>query len=177
MAGICCGGLFSMTSTVKRTTKRWQTFPGLVFPGLAVITAWVIAALFLAGCGTAYEGNRSEEAAYGGNPSPNSADSAVELSATGQEGAALFGMTCVACHGAGAVGTVLGPPLVHQLYEPGHHSDHSIRSAVQNGVPAHHWTFGDMPPVVGLSEAQVDKIICYIRELQLAEGIADRTPC
>ena len=146
-----------------------------MFPSLAVITAWVIAALFLAGCGTA--ANQSEEAAYGGNRSPDSADSAVELSATGQEGAALFGMTCVACHGAGAVGTVLGPPLVHQLYEPGHHSDHAIRSAVQNGVPAHHWAFGDMPPVVGLSEAQVDKIICYIRELQLAEGIADRTPC
>ncbi len=159
-----------MTSTVKRTTKRCKTFPGL-----AVITAWVIAALFLAGCVTA--ANQSEEAAYGGNPSPNSADSAVELSATGQEGAALFGMTCATCHGAGAVGTALGPPLVHQLYEPGHHSDHSIRSAVQNGVPAHHWAFGDMPPVVGLSEAQVDTIICYIRELQLAEGIADRTPC
>ena len=137
-----------------------------------VITAGVIAALILAGCGTA--DNQSQEAAYRGNRSP---DSAVELSATGQEGAALFGMTCAACHGAGAVGTALGPPLVHQLYEPGHHSDHSIRSAVQNGVPAHHWAFGDMPPVVGLSEAQVDTIICYIRELQLAQGIADRTPC
>ncbi len=156
-----------MTSTVKRTTKRFQSFPGL-----AVITAWVIATLLLAGCGTA--ANQSEEAAYGGNPSP---DSAVELSATGQEGEALFGMTCAACHGAGAVGTALGPPLVHQLYEPGHHSDDSIRSAVQNGVKSHHWEFGDMPPVVGLSEAQADKIICYIRELQLAEGIADMAPC
>ena len=137
-----------------------------------VIAVWVIAALVLAGCGTA--ANQSEEGAYEGNRLP---DSAVELSATGQEGKALFGMTCAACHGAGAVGTVLGPSLVHQLYEPGHHSDHAIRSAVQNGVPAHHWAFGDMPPVVGLSEAQVDKIICYIRELQLAEGIADQAPC
>ena len=139
---------------------------------MVVITAWLIVALALAGCGTA--ANQSEQAAYGGNRSP---DSAVELSATGQEGEALFGMTCAACHGVGAVGTALGPPLVHQLYEPGHHSDNSIRSAVQNGVQAHHWEFGDMPPVVGLSEAQVDKIICYIRELQLAEGIADQTPC
>ena len=156
-----------MTSTVKRTAKRCKTFPGLV-----VIVAWVIAASFLSGCGTA--ANQPEETAYGSN---RSSDSGVELSATGQEGEALFGMTCAACHGAGAVGTALGPPLVHQLYEPGHHSDHSIRSAVQNGVQAHHWAFGDMPPVVGLPEGQVDKIICYIRELQLAEGIADQTPC
>ena len=35
----------------------------------------------------------------------------------------------------------------------------------------HHWWFGDMPPVAGITDQQVEQLICYIRELQLANGI------
>ena len=41
----------------------------------------------------------------------------------------------------------------------------------KNGVIAHHWDFGDMPPVAGVSGAEVTQIIAYIRDLQREGGI------
>jgi len=86
-------------------------------------------------------------------------------------GAALYVAKCAECHGIGATGTDKGPPLVHRIYEPGHHGDDAIRRAVREGAPAHHWKFGDMPPVDGLSDREVDDIIVYVRALQVAAGI------
>ena len=86
-------------------------------------------------------------------------------------GTSLFAANCAACHGAAADGTNSGPPLVHRLYEPGHHPDISFHSAVKNGVIAHHWDFGDMPPVAGLSQEEVAQIIAYVRDLQREGGI------
>jgi hypothetical protein len=43
--------------------------------------------------------------------------------------------------------------------------------AVKNGVRAHHWRFGDMPPVEGVSDEDATKIVAYVRELQRANGI------
>ncbi|MFT5657174.1 MAG: hypothetical protein ACI9KN_000446 [Gammaproteobacteria bacterium] len=34
------------------------------------------------------------------------------------------------------------------------------------GVRAHHWDFGDMPPVVGITLKNMDSIIAYIRFYQ-----------
>ena len=96
----------------------------------------------------------------------------LAMAACGEKnGEELFNVNCSACHGVSAVGTDVGPPLVHQYYEPGHHSDVSIRSAVRVGVKQHHWFFGDMPPVAGVSSDDVEKIVCYIRETQRAHGI------
>ena len=94
-----------------------------------------------------------------------------DLSDTAQAGEQMFNANCALCHGPNASGTNLGPPLVHQIYEPGHHQDFTIQSAVRNGVPAHHWQFGNMPPVPTVSDEDVPNIICYIRELQRANGI------
>ena len=87
------------------------------------------------------------------------------------DGAHLFAENCARCHGAMADGTNMGPPLVHILYEPGHHPDFSFYRAVSNGVIAHHWDFGDMPPVAGLSEDEVTQIIAHVRGLQREGGI------
>ena len=87
------------------------------------------------------------------------------------KGKQAFEANCATCHGAGALGTESGPPLVHRLYVPGHHNDDSIRRAVRNGVPSHHWFFGDMPPIVGVSDEELEQIILYIREQQRAGGI------
>ena len=87
------------------------------------------------------------------------------------DGATLFAENCARCHGDAGDGTNMGPPLVHKLYEPGHHPDFSFQRAVKNGVIAHHWDFGDMPPVAGLSEDEVTQIIAYIRGLQREGGI------
>ncbi len=43
--------------------------------------------------------------------------------------------------------------------------------AAQNGVRAHHWKFGDMPPQDGLTKADVAGIVTYVRELQRTNGI------
>ena len=87
------------------------------------------------------------------------------------DGGELFVDNCSRCHGEKADGTYIGPPLVHRLYEPGHHPDFSFYNAVKNGVIAHHWDFGDMAPVPGLSEDEVAQIIAYVRGLQREGGI------
>ncbi|TMV13083.1 c-type cytochrome [Arenibacterium halophilum] len=94
------------------------------------------------------------------------------LSSDAMIGKRAFDATCAACHGANASGKMgFGPPLVHKIYEPNHHADMAFVMAVQNGVRAHHWPFGDMPAQSGLTQADVGAIITYVRELQQANGI------
>ena len=93
------------------------------------------------------------------------------LSVEAAAGAALFERNCMACHGRHASGSDQGPPLVHRIYEPNHHGDASFRLAVRRGVRSHHWQFGDMQPVDGVSDDDVVKITRYVRELQKANGI------
>ena len=87
------------------------------------------------------------------------------------EGSSLFEENCAACHGEGAVGTDQGPTFLHRVYEPSHHSDMAFQLAVQNGVRAHHWKLGNMPPIEGIGESEIEKIIAYVRSLQKAHGI------
>ena len=84
---------------------------------------------------------------------------------------------CSGCHGFDAQGTTSGPPLVHRLYEIGHHPDFSFRNAVKNGVTSHHWEFGDMPAIPDVPDAEVEAIICHVRDLQRTNGINAGTPC
>lgn len=86
-------------------------------------------------------------------------------------GEAAFNAVCAACHGANAAGSDVGPPLVHKLYEPSHHGDYAFEMAAASGSRAHHWQFGNMPPVKGVTKADVRTIIAYVRELQRANGI------
>ncbi len=88
-----------------------------------------------------------------------------------EEGERLFDRFCAACHGARASGTEQGPPLVHRVYEPAHHGDYAFVRAVTTGVRAHHWSFGDMPPVEEIEPEQIIKVIGYIRLLQREAGI------
>ena len=95
-----------------------------------------------------------------------------------RQGESLFATNCSICHGAVGEGTQTGPPLVHAIYNPNHHPDFSFHNAVNNGVPQHHWVFGDMAPRPGLDEGDVNNIICYIRQLQVNEGIYEgEVPC
>ena len=83
-----------------------------------------------------------------------------------------FEAKCAACHGINAAGQDgVAPPLVHIIYEPGHHGDEAFQRAAAVGARAHHWRFGDMPPVEGVTRADVTMIVAYIRELQRANGI------
>ena len=69
------------------------------------------------------------------------------------------------------MGSQQGPPFIDIVYEPNHHGDEAFISAAMNGVSAHHWPFGDMPPVEGITEAEIRPIIAYVRALQREAGI------
>jgi mono/diheme cytochrome c family protein len=89
-----------------------------------------------------------------------------------QAGEAKFNAHCSACHGPRATGTQQGPPLIHKIYEPNHHGDAAFFRAAEFGVKAHHWEFGNMPKIEGVSSADVEQIIRYIRWLQRQAGIS-----
>ena len=94
------------------------------------------------------------------------------LSQNAQIGQLGYEAKCAACHGANAAGQDgVAPPLVHIIYEPSHHGDEAFQRAVELGVRGHHWPFGDMPPIEGVTRGDVTMIIAYIRELQRANGI------
>ena len=111
-----------------------------------------------------------------GNASSNSDPMVVvdvpPLTEAEKLGEADFNNFCADCHGRNAAGlNGAAPPLVHKIYEPSHHGDGSFFQAVRRGVRAHHWSFGDMLPVEGIEDEQIERIIVYIRALQRNNGI------
>jgi len=94
-----------------------------------------------------------------------------ELSEAARAGKQLFDRSCAICHGENARGSEKGPTLIHKTYHPNHHADISFELAVRNGVRAHHWLFGDMPPQPAVTSAEVSQVTQYIRELQKANGV------
>ncbi len=98
-----------------------------------------------------------------------------DLNALERMGARLFLENCSRCHGENALGTDRGPPLLHDIYNPGHHPDEAFYRAVQFGVRQHHWKFGDMPSLRDrVRPHEVRAIIAHIRKLQQANGIVFR---
>jgi len=87
------------------------------------------------------------------------------------KGEAIYNKFCLVCHGGKGVGTDTGPPMVHKIYHPNHHADFSFHLAVKTGVKAHHWKFGNMPKIEGVSREEPDMIIKYVRGLQKEAGI------
>ena len=100
-------------------------------------------------------------------------DDTESTSASGSQpgrGAEVYAESCASCHGADLRGTDEGPSMLSIVYEPNHHSDDSFRSAIANGAPEHHWPFGDMEPVEGLSDADVEAVIAFVRAEQERQG-------
>jgi mono/diheme cytochrome c family protein len=138
----------------------------------------VLLALALAGCGPAPDEappgvERAQATTETSGPATRTefripAEGFVVDAARGQ---ALFTRHCSVCHGAEALGTDQGPPLIHRIYEPSHHSDLAFYRAVALGVHQHHWEFGDMPPVPGVDGEDAAHIIGWIRSEQRAAGI------
>ncbi len=93
------------------------------------------------------------------------------LSGEALAGQAVFEANCASCHGINGIGTNKGPPLVHDIYNPGHHSDAAFYRAVRNGAQQHHWPYGNMPAQTQVTEPQVAQILSYVRALQAANGI------
>lgn len=120
--------------------------------------------------------NDEQNAKVSDGTKPNSALVSVtlpeQLSDNAIIGKRIFEAKCASCHGQNAAGQKgVAPPLIHKIYEPSHHGDESFQRAAALGVRSHHWSFGNMPPVNGLTRADVSAIITYIRELQRVNGI------
>jgi mono/diheme cytochrome c family protein len=87
------------------------------------------------------------------------------------KGKVMYATHCASCHGADLKGSDKGPPMLHKVYEPSHHSDVAFQLAVKKGTRAHHWKFGDMAPVPGLTPDDVAHITAFIRFEQRKVGI------
>ncbi|MFT5721325.1 MAG: mono/diheme cytochrome c family protein [Motiliproteus sp.] len=96
------------------------------------------------------------------------------LSSRAAAGQQVFNKECGSCHGLNGAGTREGPPLIHDIYNPGHHGNRSFSSAVTRGVQQHHWPYGNMPaqPDVGFSD--MAGIVAFIREVQKHNGIVKK---
>jgi mono/diheme cytochrome c family protein len=81
-------------------------------------------------------------------------------------GQMLYDENCSSCHGLKLSGTDRGPPLIHPYYKPSHHGDEAFYRAALQGVQQHHWEFGDMPPVAGMTRRKMDKLVPYVRYYQ-----------
>ena len=95
-----------------------------------------------------------------------------ELDDSYAQGESLYQSNCATCHGTSLGGRKgLAPPFIHGYYKPGHHSDIAFYRAMEQGVTAHHWKFGDMPAVPDLSKNEATEIIQFIRVIQRANNI------
>jgi mono/diheme cytochrome c family protein len=90
---------------------------------------------------------------------------------THAKGGKLYKDNCAVCHGETLTGTKQGPPLLHPFYKPSHHADFSFYRAALKGVQAHHWEFGDMPPIQGITREDMDAIVPFIRWYQKEKGL------
>ena len=132
----------------------------------------LVAAAVVLGGGLVWKMNAAPEAPAPSTGAPLVSVTVPALSQTAQSGKAAYDARCAECHGLNAAGQDgIAPPLVHKIYEPGHHGDISFQLAARNGVRAHHWPFGDMPPVEQIGDAEIATIVTYVRELQAANGI------
>ena len=158
---------------MKRHTTQ-ITQPRLT--GLLVPIA--VAGALLSGCGEAPESSGKAVTPIVGAQPPTAAPAKVEFrippadfSADPTRGRELFNDHCLQCHGAEARGTDQGPPLIHRIYEPSHHSDLAFYRAIALGVHQHHWEFGNMEPVPALEGEDAAHIISWVRAEQRAAGI------
>lgn len=78
---------------------------------------------------------------------------------------------CSVCHGVSLEGSKQGPPLLHGFYKPSHHNDASFYRAALQGVRAHHWNFGDMPRIPGVTQQDMEAIVPFIRWFQQDRGL------
>ncbi len=139
-----------------------MTPPRRLSPTWTRIALGAVAAVIIAACG---------DNATNGDTGISPQD--PELAA---QGAGLYQASCAECHGRDLRGTERGPSFLSNVYEPNHHSDVAFLFAVQRGTSAHHWRFGDMPPIEGLTGDEVGAIVAFVRETQRIEGFESYPP-
>jgi cytochrome c2 len=97
---------------------------------------------------------------------PAGAAETVQIPFKLAKGQLLYEQYCSSCHGQQLDGTDKGPPLIHAFYKPSHHGDESFYRAALKGTRQHHWNFGDMEPVPGITPGKMDAIVPFVRYYQ-----------
>jgi len=90
----------------------------------------------------------------------------IEIPFSLGKGQLLYEKYCSSCHGIDLNGSGKGPPLLHPFYKPSHHGDKAFYRAALQGTRQHHWEFGDMPPVEGMTRKKMDSLVPYVRYYQ-----------
>ena len=134
-------------------TKRWSRRVAGVLAAVVVASA----------CSTA----------GGDADAPTDAEPTADLVVAGEP---LYQASCAQCHGTDLRGTSLGPSHLSIVYEPNHHGDAAFVLAARAGVRQHHWRFGNMPPIPGLSDSDLDAIVAYVRDQQRIHGFEPYPP-
>jgi mono/diheme cytochrome c family protein len=118
--------------------------------------------------------------AFGGNRTDGGTDSGTGIPVQDPDivaaGEPLYQASCAECHGTDLRGTDTGPSHLSIVYQPSHYGDVAFVLAARNGVQQHHWPFGDMAPVLGLSDDDLDAIVAYVRENQRIFGFEPYPP-
>ena len=83
----------------------------------------------------------------------------------GFAGREVYRAQCEACHGPEGKGSIKGPSLLHNAYDPKKLSPRGFHSAVSNGVQARLWDYGDMP-AIEISFNDIELVARYVRELR-----------
>lgn len=95
-----------------------------------------------------------------------------ELSASAQHGRTIINAQCAECHGIdGTGGSRKGPPILHSMYRAEIFPDFVLKRSILEGKREKNWRFGPMPAMPELSEADVNGVIAFVREVQTATGI------
>lgn len=96
-------------------------------------------------------------------PPPGATQAQVELGEKIFSGEAA-GATCAGCHGAGGIGTPVGPDLTAGKWLWGDGSLKSLAATIKSGVPEPKAHPGAMPPMGGvtLSEAELNGVAAYV---------------
>ena len=127
--------------------------------GLRYVVVTIAVALMVSGCGDTNETGISPQ------------DPAMV-----EKGGEPYQSNCAQCHGEGLRGTDTGPSHLSRVYEPSHHGDGAFELAIRIGSPQHHWNFGNMEPVEGLSDDDIAAIIAFVREQQRLHGFEPYPP-
>ena len=143
--------------------------------GLRMAAAIIVTCVITAACGA-----DASEAGDTSAPEPSPAQTAEVTAPTSTaaelvipDGGEVYQQYCAECHGVDLRGTDKGPSQLSIVYEPNHHGDYAYRVAIREGTREHHWWFGDMPPVEGISDLEIEKVISFIRAEQERLGFEE----
>ena len=95
-----------------------------------------------------------------------------ELSEQAQYGRTVINTQCAECHGVdGTGGSAKGPPILHPMYRRAVYPDHHFKKMVREGKREKNWRFGPMPAFPDISDRDIDAVIAFVREVQIATHV------